>query len=125
MRYVKPDVQTICFGMAMSMGAILLAGGAKGKRMALPNSKIMIHQGHTTGFEGQATDVEIRAREILIAAAADGGDAGGRHRPAAERIHEDTQRDNFMNAEQAREYGLIDNVVSERSVVNGRRLGLE
>ena len=65
MQYVRCDVATICFGMAMSMGATLLAGGAKGKRMALPNSKIMIHQGHTSGFEGQATDVEIRAREIL------------------------------------------------------------
>ena len=83
MRYVRSDVQTICFGMAMSMGAILLAGGAKGKRIALPNSKIMIHQGHTSGFEGQATDVEIRAREILVAAAADGGDAGVGHRPHA------------------------------------------
>ena len=65
MQFVRPDVQTICFGMAMSMGAMLLAGGAKGKRMALPNAKVMIHQGHTSGFEGQATDIEIRAREIL------------------------------------------------------------
>ena len=97
MRYVRSDVQTICFGMAMSMGAILLAGGAKGKRIALPNSKIMIHQGHTSGFEGQATDVEIRAREILALQqrieelmAEDTG-----HTP--ERIHQDTQRDNFMD----------------------------
>ena len=65
MRYVRSDVQTICFGMAMSMGAILLAGGAAGKRSSLPNAKIMIHQGSTPGFEGQATDIEIRAREIL------------------------------------------------------------
>ncbi len=121
MRYVGSEVQTICFGMAMSMGAILLAGGAKGKRIALPNSKIMIHQGHTSGFEGQATDVEIRAREILAIQrrmeemlAADTG-----HTP--ERIHEDTQRDNFMDAAQAREYGLIDRVVDLRAVTNGKR----
>ena len=125
MRYVRSDVQTICFGMAMSMGAILLAGGARGKRVALPNSKIMIHQGHTTGFEGQASDVEIRAREILtlqrrmeeMLAADTGRDV--------EQIHDDTQRDNFMSADQARSYGLIDHVVSERTLVDGRRLGLE
>jgi ATP-dependent Clp protease protease subunit len=111
MRYVRSDVQTICFGMAMSMGAILLA---------LPNSKIMIHQGHTSGFEGQATDVEIRAREILSLQkrmeemlASDTG-----HTP--ERIHEDTQRDNFMDAEQAKEYGLIDRVMDLR-ISNGKR----
>jgi ATP-dependent Clp protease protease subunit len=117
---VRSDVQTICFGMAMSMGAILLAGGAKGKRIALPNSKIMIHQGHTSGFEGQATDVEIRAREILSlqkrmeeVLASDTG-----HTP--DRIHEDTQRDNFMDAEQAKEYGLIDRVMDLR-LSNGKR----
>jgi ATP-dependent Clp protease, protease subunit len=125
MRFIKPDVQTICFGMAMSMGAILLAGGAHGKRLALPNSKIMIHQGHTTGFEGQASDVEIRAREILALQrrmeemlSADTG-------RGVDQIHDDTQRDNFMTADQARDYGLIDHVVSERTVANGRRLGLE
>jgi ATP-dependent Clp protease, protease subunit len=122
MRFIKPDVTTICFGMAMSMGAILLAGGAKGKRMALTNSKIMIHQGHTTGFEGQASDIEIRAREILALQrrmeelmAEDTG-----HTP--ERIHEDTQRDNFMTAEQAKEYGLIDRVMDIRVPVNGKRV---
>ena len=122
MQYVRCDVATICFGMAMSMGAILLAGGAKGKRIALPNSKIMIHQGHTSGFEGQATDVEIRAREILALQrrieelmAEDTG-----HTP--ERIHEDTQRDNFMTAEQAKEYGLIDRVMDIRVPVNGKRV---
>ncbi|MDX6535651.1 MAG: ATP-dependent Clp protease, protease subunit [Gaiellales bacterium] len=124
MRYVRPDIQTICFGMAMSMGAILLAGGAKGKRIALTNSKIMIHQGHTSGFEGQATDVEIRAREILALQrrieelmAADTGHT-------VERIHEDTQRDNFMTAEQAVAYGLIDRVVDARSPAEARRAGL-
>jgi ATP-dependent Clp protease protease subunit len=125
MRFIKPAVSTICFGMAMSMGAILLAGGAPGKRMALVNSKIMIHQGHTTGFEGQASDIEIRAREILtlqrrmeeMLAADTGRDP--------DQIHDDTQRDNFMSADQARSYGLIDHVVSERTLVDGRRLGLE
>jgi ATP-dependent Clp protease protease subunit len=107
--------------MAMSMGAILLAGGTKGKRIALPNSKIMIHQGHTSGFEGQATDIEIRAREILALQrrieelmAEDTGHT-------VERIHEDTQRDNFMSADQAKEYGLIDRVMDIRSL-NGKRV---
>src|SRR3954449_9018128 len=111
MQFIKPDVQTICFGMAMSMGAILLAGGANGKRLSLPNAKVMIHQGHTTGFEGQATDIEIRAREILTVQrrmeeilARDTGKSVGQ-------IHDDTQRDNFMTAEEARDYGLIDAVV--------------
>ena len=120
MQFIKPDVQTICVGVAMSMGALLLAGGAEGKRMALPNAKILIHQGHTSGFEGQATDVEIRAREILSLQkrmeemlASDTG-----HTP--ERIHEDTQRDNFMDAEQAKEYGLIDRVMDLR-ISNGKR----
>ena len=124
MRFIRPDVQTICFGMAMSMGAILLAAGARGKRMALPNSKIMIHQGHTTGFEGQATDVEIRAREILALQkrieelmAADTGHT-------VERIHDDTQRDNFMTADEAVSYGLIDGVFSERAAARARNLGL-
>ena len=124
MRFIRPDVQTICFGMAMSMGAILLAAGARGKRMALPNSKIMIHQGHTTGFEGQATDVEIRAREILSLQkrieelmAADTGHT-------VERIHDDTQRDNFMTADEAVSYGLIDGVFSERAAARARNLGL-
>ena len=124
MRFIRPDVQTICFGMAMSMGAILLAAGARGKRMALPNSKIMIHQGHTTGFEGQASDIEIRAREILALQqrieelmAADTGHT-------VERIHDDTQRDNFMTADEAVSYGLIDGVFSERAAARARNLGL-
>jgi ATP-dependent Clp protease, protease subunit len=107
MRYVKPDVQTICFGIAMSMGAWLLAGGAQGKRLALPNSKIMIHQ---------ASDIEIRAREILDLQrrmeellAADTGQA-------VEKVHRDTQRDNFMSPDEAQEYGLIDRVVTAREL---------
>ena len=124
MQFIRPDVQTICFGMAMSMGAILLAGGAKGKRIALPNSKVMIHQGHTPGFEGQATDIEIRAREILALQrrmeeilAHDTGQP-------IERIHQDTLRDNFMSADDARDYGLVDRVVSLRDLNGARRPGL-
>jgi ATP-dependent Clp protease, protease subunit len=116
MRYVKPDVTTICFGIAMSMGAWLLAGGAQGKRLALPNSKIMIHQGHTSGFEGQASDIEIRAREILDLQrrmeellASDTGQS-------VEKVHRDTQRDNFMSPDEAKEYGLIDRVVTAREL---------
>jgi ATP-dependent Clp protease protease subunit len=116
MRYVKPDVTTICFGIAMSMGAWLLAGGAQGKRLALPNSKIMIHQGHTSGFEGQASDIEIRAREILDLQrrmeellAADTGQT-------VEKVHRDTQRDNFMSPDEAQGYGLIDRVVTAREL---------
>ena len=124
MQYVRCDVATICFGMAMSMGATLLAGGAKGKRMALPNSKIMIHQGHTSGFEGQATDVEIRAREILALQrrmeelmARDTG-------RTVDQVHDDTQRDNFMTPDEAQNYGLIDAVFSVRAPRPSRRTGL-
>jgi ATP-dependent Clp protease protease subunit len=124
MQFIRPDVQTICFGMAMSMGAILLAGGARGKRMALPNSKVMIHQGHTSGFEGQATDIEIRAREILAiqrrmeeVLARDTG-------KTVQQIHEDTQRDYFMTPGEAQDYGLIDTVVTSRELPQQRRVGL-
>ena len=126
MRFIRPEIQTICFGMAMSMGAILLAGGTRGKRLALSNSKIMIHQGHTTGFEGQATDVEIRAREILglqrrmeELMARDTG-------RTVDQVHAETQRDNFMTPEEAQDYGLIDRVFSTRAPrpAAARRTGL-
>jgi len=111
MQFIKPDVQTICVGIAMSMGALLLAGGAKGKRMALPNAKIMIHQ-VSGGFSGQASDIEIHAREALsirqkldeILALHTGQDV--------ETVSRDTERDNFMSSEEAREYGLIDRVIT-------------
>jgi ATP-dependent Clp protease, protease subunit len=111
MQFVKPDVQTICVGIAMSMGALLLAGGAKGKRMALPNAKILIHQAWSPGFGGQASDVEIRAREII--------DLKGRLEQILadhtgqpiERIKQDTDRDRFMSSQEAVEYGLIDQVI--------------
>ena len=121
MQFIRPDVRTICFGMAMSMGAVLLAGGAKGKRMALPNSKVMIHQGHTSGFEGQATDIEIRAREILSLQRRMEEIMAGDTRKSVEQIHSDTQRDYFMTAEEARDYGLVDTVVSGLAQESPRR----
>jgi ATP-dependent Clp protease protease subunit len=113
MQFIRPDVSTICFGMAMSMGAILLAGGAKGKRMALPSTKVMIHQG-TSGFEGTATDIEIRAREILDVQARMEEVLAHDTGKSRDEIHQDTQRDNFMSAEEALDYGLIDSVVATR-----------
>ena len=124
MQYIRSDVQTICFGMAMSMGAILLAGGAKGKRLALPNAKVMIHQGHTPGFEGQATDIEIRAREILALQRRMEEILANDTGQPIERIHQDTLRDNFMSADDARDYGLVDRVVSLRDLNGARRPGL-
>src|SRR4051794_15117467 len=124
MRFIRPDVQTICFGMAMSMGAILLAGGAKGKRIALPNSKVMIHQGHTPGFEGQATDIEIRAREILeLQRRVEGPLPHDPGQPIG-RTHQDPLRENFRDAEGARDSGLVDRGVTLREVNGSRRAGL-
>ena len=117
MRFIRPDVRTICFGMAMSMGAVLLAAGAPGKRMALPNAKIMIHQG-SAGFEGQATDIEIRAREILALQVRMDEILAEHTGQTIEKIHADTNRDNFMTADQASTYGLIDEVVSSRSLID-------
>ncbi|MGV8930975.1 MAG: ATP-dependent Clp endopeptidase proteolytic subunit ClpP [Luteimonas sp.] len=113
MQFIRPDVSTICIGQAASMGALLLAAGAKGKRYALPNSRVMIHQ-PSGGSQGQATDIEIQAREILTL----------RHRlneilakhtgQSIETIASDTERDNFKSAEAAREYGLVDEVLQRR-----------
>jgi ATP-dependent Clp protease protease subunit len=111
MQFIKPDVQTICFGVAMSMGSLLLAGGAPGKRMALPSSRILIHQ-PSGGYQGQSSDIEIHAREILeLREHVDQIYARHTGRSAAE-VHEDMDRDRYFTAEQAREYGLIDNVIS-------------
>ena len=110
MQFIKPDVQTICVGIAMSMGALLLAGGAAGKRMALPNSKILIHQ-VSSGFEGQATDIEIHAKEIIdVRRRLDEILAKHTGQPF-EKITKDTDRDYFMNAEEAKEYNLVDRVI--------------
>ena len=110
MNFIKPDVATICCGVAMSMGSLLLAGGAAGKRMALPNSRILIHQ-PSAGFEGQSTDIEIHAREI-IKTRKRVDEIYARHtgRPEQE-VHEAMERDRFFKSEDAKEYGLIDRVL--------------
>ncbi|MBI2683851.1 MAG: ATP-dependent Clp protease proteolytic subunit, partial [Actinobacteria bacterium] len=110
-QFIKPDVQTICCGIAMSMGALLLAGGAQGKRMSLPNSKILIHQ-VSSGVSGQASDIEIHAREILdIRIRLDEIIAKHTGQPI-EKVSHDTDRDYFMNPEEAREYGIVDRVIT-------------
>ena len=110
MQFIKPDVQTICVGIAMSMGALLLSGGAPGKRMALPNSKILIHQ-VSSGFSGQATDIEIHAKEIIaLRTKLDEIIAKHTGQPL-EKIAKDTERDFFMSADEAKEYGIIDQVI--------------
>ena len=114
MQFIKPDISTLCIGQASSMGAVLLAGGAKGKRHALPNSRVLIHQ-VMGGFQGQASDVEIHAREILsvkkklnaILSQHTGQDVGT--------IAKDSDRDNFMSPKEAVEYGLIDSIMKIRS----------
>ena len=113
MQFIKPDVSTICIGQAASMGALLLAAGAKGKRYALPNSRVMIHQ-PSGGSQGQATDIEIQAREIL-ALRQRLNEILARHTGQSfETIANDTERDNFKSAEAAREYGLVDEVLERR-----------
>ncbi|MCC6503147.1 MAG: ATP-dependent Clp endopeptidase proteolytic subunit ClpP [Deltaproteobacteria bacterium] len=119
MQYVKPDVSTICVGQAASMGALLLCGGAAGKRFALPNSRILIHQ-PLGGAQGQATDIDIQAKEILrireeltIILAKHSGQT-------MEKLRRDTERDFFMNGQQAVEYGIIDKVIDKRTAVEAR-----
>jgi ATP-dependent Clp protease, protease subunit len=111
MQFIKPDVQTICFGVAMSMGSLLLAGGTAGKRLSLPNSRILIHQ-PSGGFEGQSADIEIHAREILqLRERVEEIYAGHTGRDQAT-IHADMDRDRFFTADQALDYGLVDHVIS-------------
>jgi ATP-dependent Clp protease, protease subunit len=113
MQFIKPDVSTICVGSAMSMGALLLAGGAKGKRFALPNARVLIHQ-VMGGYEGQATDIEIHAKEVLsLRRRLDEILAEHTGQPY-DRIRQDTERDFFMNAVEAKEYGIIDDVIAHR-----------
>jgi ATP-dependent Clp protease, protease subunit len=115
MQFIAPEVRTICFGVAMSMGSLLLAGGAPGKRMALPNSRILIHQ-PSGGFQGQSADVEIHAREILqLRRRIDEIYAQATGRKVSE-VHADMERDRYFTAEQARRYGLIDRVISSHEV---------
>ncbi|HHW36070.1 MAG TPA: ATP-dependent Clp endopeptidase proteolytic subunit ClpP [Bacillales bacterium] len=112
MQFIKPDVSTICIGMAASMGAFLLTAGAEGKRFALPNSEIMIHQ-PLGGTQGQATDIEIHAKRIIRMREKLNAIMAERSGQPIEIINRDTERDNFMDAEQAREYGLIDKVITK------------
>jgi len=113
MQFIKADVSTMCIGQAASMGALLLAGGAKGKRICLPHSRIMIHQ-PLGGFQGQATDIDIHAREILLIREKLNLILAGHTGQSLDKIKEDTDRDNFMGAEDARAYGLIDEIIDRR-----------
>jgi ATP-dependent Clp protease protease subunit len=110
MQFIKPDAQTICVGVAMSMGALLLAGGASGKRLALPNSKILIHQ-LSGGFQGQATDIEIHAKEIIDVRSRLDQIIAKHTGQALEKVAKDTERDYFMSAEEAKEYSIVDRVI--------------
>ena len=113
MQFVRPDIQTTCVGIAMSMGALLLAGGKKGKRMALPNAKVLIHQ-LSGGFEGQATDIEIQAREVINVKRRLEEIIAEHTGQPLERVSKDMERDYFMTPEEAREYGIIDRVIAHR-----------
>jgi ATP-dependent Clp protease, protease subunit len=113
MQFIKPDVSTLCMGIAASMGAFLLAAGAKGKRFALPNSRVMIHQ-PSGGAQGQATDIEIQAREILKLRESLNGILAERTGQSLEKIRADSERDYFMSAAEAQTYGLIDKVIDKR-----------
>ena len=113
MSYIKPDISTLCIGQASSMGAILLTGGTKGKRFALPNSRIMIHQ-PLGGFQGQATDIEIHAQEILKIRTKLNEILSQHSGKDIDKVSQDTERDNFMSGEEAVKYGLIDKVIDKR-----------
>jgi len=117
MQFIKPDISTLCIGQAASMGALLLAGGAAGKRYCLPHSRIMIHQ-PLGGFQGQATDIDIHAREILAMRDRLNNILSAHTGQPFSTIETDTERDNFMSAEQAAEYGMIDKVLNERSMTS-------
>ncbi|MES1939119.1 ATP-dependent Clp protease proteolytic subunit ClpP [Salinisphaera sp. T5B8] len=119
MQFIKPDVATMCLGQAASMGAVLLAGGAQGKRYALPNSRVMIHQ-PLGGFQGQATDIEIHAREILHARERLNEVLAHHTGQPLDKIKQDTERDFFMSAKDATEYGVIDDVLSSRAALSAQ-----
>lgn len=130
MQYITPDVSTLCVGQAASMGAILLTGGAQGKRYCLPHSRVMIHQ-PLGGFHGQATDIDIHAREILKVRERLNAILAKHTKQPIENIQKDTERDNFMSAEEAQQYGLIDSVFSTRQAMvkatlaeSGEKIGL-
>ena len=123
-QYIKPSVSTICIGQAASMGALLLTAGATGKRLALPNSRILIHQ-PLAGVQGQASDIDIHAREILRMRDELNGILVKHTGQNMERIIKDTDRDNFMSAEEAKDYGLIDDVIVARADMNQNGSGVE
>ena len=118
MQYVKPDIATVCIGQAASMGAVLLAAGAKGKRYVLPNARIMIHQ-PMGGFQGQASDVEIHAREMLRMKQDLNRILSAHTGKPIEQVQTDTDRDYFMSGEEARSYGIVDNVIAKRDDLGG------
>ena len=113
MQFIKPDVSTICVGSAMSMGALLLAGGAKGKRFALPNARVLIHQ-VAGGYEGQATDIEIHAKEVLNLRKRLDEIIADHTGQEIDKVRSDTERDYFMSAAEAKDYGIIDDVIDHR-----------
>lgn len=119
MQYVKPDVATICLGQAASMGALLLAAGAKGKRYALPHSRIMIHQ-PLGGYQGQASDIAIHAKEIIRIRERLNGILERHTGQSNERVATDTERDYFMSAEEAKAYGIVDEVVTDRHIMQAK-----
>ena len=117
MQFVKPEVATLCVGQAASMGSLLLAGGAAGKRFALPNSRVMIHQ-PLGGFQGQASDIEIHAKEILVMKQKVNEILAKHTGKTLKKIEQDTDRDNFLNADEAKSYGIIDDILNSRDDTN-------
>ena len=113
-QFIKPDVQTICCGIAMSMGSLILCAGAPGKRMSLPNSRMLIHQPSSPGFEGQATDIEIHAKEIIDIRQRLDHILAEHTGQEYEKVSKDTERDYFMSAKEAMEYGIVDQVIEHR-----------
>ncbi|MGI8429367.1 MAG: ATP-dependent Clp protease proteolytic subunit [Solirubrobacteraceae bacterium] len=120
MQFIAPEVQTICYGVAMSMGSLLLAAGAPGKRLALPNSRILIHQ-PSGGFEGQSSDIEIHAREVLALRARVDELYAKHSGQSVERVHADMDRDRYFNGAEAVAYGLVDQVIERRALPRGAR----
>lgn len=120
MQFIKPDIQTICIGMAASMGAFLLAAGTKGKRYALPNAEVMIHQ-PLGGAQGQATEIEIAAKRILFLREKLNSILAERTGQSIETLAKDTERDNFMTAERAKEYGLIDHIITRSDMKEDKK----
>ncbi|MCH7668049.1 MAG: ATP-dependent Clp protease proteolytic subunit [Acidobacteria bacterium] len=121
MQFVKPDVSTYCMGLAASAAAVLLAGGAKGKRFALPHARIMLHQPHVQGLGGQATDIEIQAREIVKTREEINSIIVDHTNQPLERVELDTDRDYWLGAQEAKEYGVIDEVLAPRSLVTASK----